>query len=472
MTSKTSRFSSPCRPIPMGRSGANRLSGWLLALALLPLLACSRGGQKVDLGPPPNVLVILVDALRADHLGVSGYALPTSPAIDRLAREGVVFTSAFAHSTWTKPSIATLFTSLYPGQHGIDRVGIQEGDDYKTDVLHEGYDTLAEGFQAAGYSTIGVLNQVHLQDRFGFAQGFDHFEAVRGLGAGKLNNKLLNQLEGVGGSPFFAYLHYLDVHWPYTKRLEGRQDAFGPLAMVSEPPQRGNQVADWMETLDPEADLAALVARYDQEVAYVDAAIGELMLALQERGLYENTIVVVTADHGEGFLEHGKLLHSFAPYEEVLRVPLIFRLPTSLLTPVPEVDAPAGLVDLMPTLLDLAGLPPASQAQGTSLVPLMRGEPASERWIFAESADAVAVRDSTHKLIRFHDGNFEFYDLETDPAEQSPETAACVDLCSQLAEQLVGHQRAMSELRRIDQEGGTAVLDQEELEELRSLGYL
>ncbi len=177
--------------------------------------------------------------------------------------------------------------------------------------------------------------------------------------------------------------------------------------MVSEPPQRGNRVEDWLETLDSESDLAALVARYDQEVAFADAAIGELMLSLQAMGLYENTIVVVTSDHGEGFLEHDKLLHSFTPYDEVLRVPLVFRLPTSLITPVPEVDAPAGLVDLMPTLLDLSSFPPAAQAQGQSLVPLMRGEPVAERWIFAESADAAAVRSSTrepHSLSRWHHG--------------------------------------------------------------------
>ncbi len=332
---------------------------------------------------------------------------------------------------------------------------------YRTDVLYEGYDTLAERFQAAGYSTIGVLNQVHLQSRFGFAQGFDHFEAVRGLGAGKLNQKLLKQLEGASTAPFFAYLHYLDVHWPYTNRLEGKQEAFGPLRMTSEPPQRGNRVAGWIETLKSESDLDALVARYDQEVAFVDAAIDDLMRALQAMDLYENTIVVVTSDHGEGFLEHDKLLHSFTPYDEVIRVPLVFRLPESRRTPIPKVDAPAGLVDLMPTLLELANLPPVPQAQGQSLVPLMLGEPAAERWIFAESADAVAVRSSTHKLIRFHDGHLEFYDLGTDPEEQSPRTAACVDLCGQMAEQLVGHQRAMSELRQSGQDGETGHLEEE-----------
>lgn len=466
MTSPTSRFRSPCWPIGHFRPG------WILVLVLLPLLACGRDSPESDPGPPPNVLVILIDALRADHLGVGGYGLPTSPTIDRLADEGVVFTSAFAHSTWTKPSIATLFTSLYPGQHGIDRVGVQEDDAYRTDILDDGYDTLAERFQAGGYTTIGVLNQVHLQARFGFAQGFDHFEAVRGLSADKLNNKLLGQLEGIGTSPFLAYLHYLDVHWPYTKRLEGQLEAFGSLQMESEPPRRGNRVAEWAESLDSATDLAALKGRYDQEIAFVDTAIGNLMQALQGMGLYENTIVVVTSDHGEGFLEHDKLLHSYTPYDEVLQVPLVFRLPQGLLTPVPEVESPVGLIDVMPTLLQLANLPAAPHAQGRSLVPLMRDEPTTERWIFTESAEAAAVRSSTHKLIRFHDGRHEFYDLRSDPEEQDPDTGPCVDLCGRLAEQLVGHQRAMRELRMAGQDGGTAILNEEELEELRSLGYL
>lgn len=466
MTSPTSRFLSPCWPIGHFRPG------WILVLVLLPLLACGRDSPESDPGPPPNVLVILIDALRADHLGVGGYGLPTSPTIDRLADEGVAFTSAFAHSTWTKPSIATLFTSLYPGQHGIDRVGVQEDDAYRTDILDDGYDTLAERFQAGGYTTIGVLNQVHLQARFGFAQGFDHFEAVRGLSADKLNNKLLGQLEGIGTSPFLAYLHYLDVHWPYTKRLEGQLEAFGSLQMESEPPRRGNRVAEWAESLDSATDLAALKGRYDQEIAFVDTAIGNLMQALQGMGLYENTIVVVTSDHGEGFLEHGKLLHSYTPYDEVLHVPLVFRLPQTLIASVAEVDSPVGLIDVMPTLLELASLPPAPQAQGRSLVPLMQGEKMPARWIFTESAEAVAVRSSTHKLIRFHDGRQEFYELQSDPDEQAPYFGACVDLCGQLAEQLVGHQRAMSELRRLGRDGGTAILDEKELEELRSLGYL
>lgn len=466
MTSQTSRFLSPCWPIGHLRPG------WILVLVLLPLLACGRDSPEIDPGPPPNVLVLLVDALRADHLGVGGYGLPTSPTIDRLADEGVVFTSAFAHSTWTKPSIATLFTSLYTGQHGIDRVGVQEGDSYRTDILDDGYDTLAERFRGGGYTTIGILNQVHLQARFGFAQGFDYFKAAGGVEAGRLNNRLLAQLEGIGTSPFFAYVHYLDVHWPYTRRLEGKQEAFGSLRTVSEPPERGNRVAEWVETMNPDADISALEARYDQEIAFVDAAIGELMLALRAMDLYDNTIVVVTSDHGEGFLEHGKLLHSYTPYDELLHVPLVFRLPKSLLAPVAEVDSPVGLIDVMPTLLELASLPPAPRAQGRSTVPLMQGEKMPARWIFTESAEAVAVRSSTHKLIRFHDGRQEFYDLESDPDEQEPHIGACVDLCGQLAEQLVGHQRAMSELRRLGRDGGTAILDEEELEELRSLGYL
>lgn len=466
MTSQASRV--PGRGCPT----RHNFSTWTALALLMFMQGCGREAPPVELGSPPNVLVILVDALRPDHLGIGGYDLPTSPTIDGLAEEGVVFSSAFAHSTWTKPSIATLFTSLYPGQHGIDRVGFQAGETYSTDVLAEGYDALAERFQAAGYATIGVVNQVHLKPRFGFSQGFDHYQAVRGVGARELNKKLLRQLRTLNSPPFFAYLHYLDVHWPYTRRVRDKLDTFGDLTMVSEPPSRGNLVDAWARDLDSEADLEALKARYDHEISFIDNAIRELMARLRGMELLENTIVVVTSDHGEGFLEHGKLLHSYAPYDEVLRVPLVFRLPPELLSPVSEVAAPVGLIDVMPTLLELAKLPPSPHAQGRSLVPLMKGETTTERWIFAESAESVAVRSSTHKLIRFHDGSLEFFDLVSDPGEQRPHTGACIDRCGQLAEQLVGHQQAMAELRELASSGETAILDEEELEELRSLGYL
>jgi arylsulfatase A-like enzyme len=441
------------------------------AVALLTLGACGR--SFFSPAPPyrPNVLVILVDALRADVLGVAGYPMLTTPSIDRLASEGVVFDAAFAHSTWTKPSIATLFTSLYPSQHGLHRVASQSDDQFTTEILAERFHTLAEHYRAAGYSTIAVINQVHLKERFGFAQGFDHFQAVRDVGAFRLNHRLLSQLQEGTGSPFFAYLHYLDVHWPYTKSPQASADRFGAVQMSREPPHRGNRVAEWARDLDKGADLAALRARYDREVAFADAAIGELMAALEEMNLYEDTIVVVTSDHGEGFLEHGKLLHGYAPYEEVLRVPLVLRLPEKLRPGVNRVEQPVGLIDLMPTLLELTGSSPPAQATGRSRAALLDGPQPGAGWIFAETSEAVAARGSRYKLLRFSDGRSEFYDLQADPLEQEPLEGPCVDACAELERRLSGFMMAM-EKARAAQSSATAALEAEELEDLKSLGYL
>ncbi len=446
----------------------------LLAALALALAAC-RGGPEPLPALRPNIVVILVDALRADRLGVNGYALPATPVLDRLAGEGVNFSSAFAHSTWTKPSIATLFTSLYPSQHGLARVGEAGGEGFESDVLPDGLVTLAERLRDAGYATGAVINQVHLQERFGFAQGFDHFEAVRGRNARQLNRRLRAWLEGLPGAesgkgaerrPVFAYLHYLDVHWPYTHRLPGKR--FGPVAMRSQPPQRANRTAEWLASEPEPADFAALAARYDHEVAWADAAIGEVEAMLEELDLWENTVLLVTSDHGEGFLEHGELQHGYGPYEELLRVPLVVRLPEPLRRVTGSIDAPVGLVDVMPSLLDLAGADPVPGVQGESFVPLLAGGQTRERLLFSQTEEAVAVRSATRKLIRFEDGRTELYDLAADPGERRP--LACEGDCRELARRLAAFRETMLAAAAVPP--GTALMDDEDVEALRALGYL
>ncbi len=454
----------------MPRRLAGRAAAPCAALALA-LAGC--GGAPAALPAlRPHIVVILVDALRADRLGVNGYALPTTPEIDRLAAEGVNFSAAFAHSTWTKPSIATLFTSLYPSQHGLARVGEATAEGFESDVLPDGLVTLAEGLRGAGYATGAVINQVHLQERFGFAQGFDHFEAVRGRNARQLNRKLRAWLESAAGAgegerrPLFAYLHYLDVHWPYTQRLSGKR--FGPVAMRSKPPHRADRTAEWLAAGPPPSDFAALAARYDHEVAWADAAIGEVVATLEELGLWETTVLVVTSDHGEGFLEHGELQHGYAPYDELLRVPLVMRLPQPLRRVTGSIDSPVGLVDVMPTLLELAGAEPVPGVQGESLAPLLAGGRARERSIFSQAEEAVAVRTSTRKLIRHEDGRIEFYDLAADPGERQP--LPCEAACRDLARRLGAFREAMIAAAAVPP--GTAAMDAEDVEALRALGYL
>lgn len=433
------------------------------------MLAVALGcGVEAPSGLPPNVLVILVDCLRADRVaGAAGEGL--TPNIDGLAADSIRFENAFSPATWTKPSIASLFTALYPAQHGLRRVAFEEGESLSTDVLPAELETMAEIFHRGGYATGAVINQVHLQSRFGFDQGFEDFLAVRGRGAGWLNGRLLDWLDGLAGDrPFFGYLHYLDPHWPYPRsgvRLE--QWPFGP-----PPPRRGDRAHEWLEGLDPQIRsdaIAGLTRLYDRTVKRVDARLGELLQALEDRGIDRDTIIIVTSDHGEGFDEHGRLQHGYAPFEEVIHVPLVIHLPRGEHADT-VIAEPVSLVDVLPTLVDLAHLPTTTAIAGRSLVPLWAREhaPWPPRMLFSEGGGNIAVRTPSHKLLAGPDGS-EIYDLAADPGERQPlDRQSCGAPCDTLHEALDSYRSTGPSARK----PGAATLTEAEIEELRDLGYL
>ncbi len=411
----------------------------------------------------------MVDALRGDALGVSGYPLPTTPALDAVVAGGAThFTQAYSHSTWTKPSMATLFTSLYPARHGIRVVATKTDEELMAQELEERWVTLAEAFSAAGYQTGATINQVHLH-RTGFRQGFDSYLSVRGKGAAWLNERLFAWFDELEPErPFFGYLHYLDVHWPYNSFLQKTLQSFGRTKMDPPPPREGNLAAEWATQFDEET-IRPLRARYDREVSFVDRQIRAVLEELEARGLADDTIVVITADHGEGFLEHGRLQHGYAPYREVVHVPLIVRLPERLRSADPRpITAAVGLIDLMPTLLDLAGIEVPAQCEGRSLVELMGGAPARRAGVLADGEGVVAARSARQSALRFPDGRLEFFDLEGDPQEKAP-LASCGEPCERLAAQAEAYAKILESSEAL--EAGT-VLTAEEIEELKALGYL
>ena len=445
----------------------------LSALAVLVLaFGCAESSPPVE-SQRPHVVIVVIDALRADRLGIHGYPLPTSPNMDAVAGEGVFFSAAMSHSTWTKPSIATLVTSLYPSQHGIQVASLGDEGALRTEVLDDGLVTLAERFQQAGYTTGAVINQVHLQRRFGFAQGYDHYDDKRGRGAFRLNKRLRYWLDSLeeDGRPIFAYVHYLDVHWPYTLSLPENEGLFGSTEMESRPPASGHQADAWVSRLENPDDLVALQARYDHEVAYADAALGQLVDNLRERGLYDDTLLLITSDHGEAFMERGRLQHGLAPHEEQIHIPLIVRMPEWMKGARGRIDRPVGLVDVFPTLLDLLGLEPEPSAQGESLVPLLRGESMADRIVFADTSQGFGARSRTHKLIWLEDESREFYDLVADPGETMSQADPCTGPCRELARVLRPFRRLMLRSRQSNP-AGTAELRPEDIETLRALGYL
>ena len=351
--------------------------------------------------PRPNVVVLLVDALRADRLGCYGYERETSPRIDALASQSHLFTHAYAQSPWTKPSIPTLFTSLYPIQHKVYE-GHAEGsaDLLQSDTLSDDLLTVAEVLGGAGFRTLAFVNNAHLPADHGFAQGFEVYEQAD-FDAAEINRRFLEWIDGTGERPFFAYLHYLDVHWPFQPAPAFR-DRFA----------RSGQSAlfdreDWIGLRDrindgsvpvSESDRARLSALHDAGILELDQRIGELLDALRARDLLGETLILLTSDHGEELLEHGRVGHGGRLFEEVLRIPLMIRLPGAERGR--REETPARLLDVFPTLLGAVGITPPERLEGRDL--LARSDPPAR--IIAEARHKrtyrVSVRRGRWKYIR------------------------------------------------------------------------
>jgi arylsulfatase A-like enzyme len=446
-------------------------------MRILPVLAawivvsCGAPESKRVFEPgakKPNVLIVLADVLRRDHLGVYGYAKPTSPRIDAFAEESHRFSSAYSHSTWTKPSVASLFTSVYPEDHGIE-----SDASFHTEVLPESLETLAERFQASGHLTVSVGANLHIQRKTGFAQGFDSFSMRRSTNAYDLNTMFIDWLDARDSDrPFFGYVHYMDVHWPYTRRRSEEGTRLGDTRLEEEPPNRRGKVADWAAEFLDDKGLAALVARYDYEIAYLDDAFGVLIDALEERMLLDETIVVFLADHGEEFYEHGKLQHGFSPWPEVTAIPLLIRLPPAWGLESGPIDSVVGLVDVMPTLLELVGVEPPAYTRGRSLVPLLLRERLRERPVYLIGPEVRALRGPNYSLFEGADSGLKCFDRSTDPQELSPLTGELPAACGRMEGTLGRLVQGFERLGSRDLATATIEFDQEEIEALKALGYV
>jgi len=376
----------------------------------------------------PNVLVYLVDTLRADHLGAYGYPRPTSPAIDALARQGVLFEHARAHSSWTRPTAAAILTGLHPLSMQISG---------RASRLPSEAVTLAEHLAPLGYRTGFITTNVNTSEPFGFRQGSEIFRYLPGQAHGvrgktradRVTAEALRILDETDAAkPFLLYLHTVDPHAPYLPPEEQRQ-RFVP--RLDNPRLGDRSTLGALERGRIEADaetLAQLRGLYDAEIAANDVAFGTLAAALAERGLWDETVVVFVSDHGEEFLEHGKVEHGRTLYEEQLRVPLIWKLPRGAAAGT-RVATPVEQVDILPTLLELVGAPVPAGLPGRSLAPAFAGADLAERPSFAHLDRLgyiyASVHDRGYKLIRRLDPEVfrfrtsrELFDLAADPGEQ------------------------------------------------------
>lgn len=433
----------------------------------------------------PSAILILVDTLRADHIGAYGSTTTKTPAMDRLAKDGVIFENAFAQSSWTRPSVATVLTSLYPSSHRVM---------YKTDLLPTGVTTIAELLEEAGYRTTGHVTNINVAPSFHFEQGFQEYSYLapkfffgatdsgsklafysgmrllreRFLSREKwvehyyqdaqtVNGAALPWLDRNGREPFFAFIHYMDPHDPYF-----------------EIPYNGVAVAR-VDTPNPDpSQRDRLMELYSSNIEYFDGFLRNLIEALEAAGNYENTMIVLVADHGEEFYEHGGWWHGTTLYEEEVRVPILVKLPKNAKAGT-RVREWAQLLDVAPTIAAALGVQPVETWQGRDL---FSGAPAPAALFAEEDHEGNilhSIRSDRWKMIVANEGNprglapVELYDMVADPRETENVAGRHPEVVKKLEgdlEALKIHAAAGAV------EGASGAIDEASQERLRALGYL
>lgn len=449
--------------------GARRV---LLPLAGTLSLALVAGCGRPD---APNILLITMDTTRADHCSVHGYEVDTTPNLSRFAEQGARFDLAYSPTSTTGPTHASIFTGLYPLTHRVLKNGLP---------LDTEFTTLAELLRDEQYQTAAVLGSFALSARFGYGQGFEFYDeefsretssyalrqweghAVPGGFDRRADETTRNAVRWLRESrspqrPFFLFVHYFDPHDPYS------------------PPESYRRRSPLLNR--PFASQRELVlAHYDAEIAFTDAAIGRLLSELEQLGLSENTVVVLAGDHGEGLMDHDYMHHGAQIYEESVRVPLLMRWPGKISPMV--VAAPVELVDLAPTLFELIGRRAGVAFHGRSLAGALRGGKALDadrpvylyRRHYAGSrlgslfavGHKYGLRAGRWKYIEGpEEGTRELFDLVRDPDEQ-------VNLFNVDTERAEEMARRLDRWRRsYESDAPVPGIPTEDLEKLESLGY-
>lgn len=442
------------------------------ASALLVAAGCGgdggEGAGAVGVPEEPHpVIVINLNAVRADHLGCYGYERETTPNIDALASESVRFEWAFAQAPDPAPSQASIVSGLYPTTH-------QMFDE--TTRLPEEVVTMAEAFSDEGLKTAAFVDGGFMSEAFGLAQGFEEFDDSAGGGLEEIGPKAMSWIEQHADQSFFLMIHAYDAHAPYappaeyrdmfTEGLEPPSDGFEPTPAQMKPGGEPGAA----ELLLPN-DLAYAKALYDAELRHIDHWIGELITKLEELGLDQKATVALLSDHGQEFQEHGDLLHGQI-YTTVTRVPMMVRLPGGVQAG--TVADYVETVDLMPTLLDLSGIGLPETVQGESLVPLALGQGEPPYLAFSESrhfGGQLAIAMGGYRMILNLDPeNAELYQLETDPLERQ-NIADSEPRRLQVLNSRLQNWRERVESASFDPEKQEQV-DQDTLDQLKGLGYI
>ncbi len=445
---------------------------WIVFLLLLP--AAIGAGCGPD-RPRTNVILISIDTLRPDRLGCYGYARDTSPRLDKIAAEGVLFEDVTSACPWTLPAHATMLTGLYPSRHGVKN---------HENHLPDGIPTLATRLAGEGYATMAVVNSHNFDERYGLQQGFERYEYLSEWPTDGAKSHILNRgkeiaalarewLENRDDRPFFFFLHFFDVHSDYRPE-QAYRDMFAGQYSGPVDGSTGMMVALRSRNITlGEADRRHLNDLYDAEIRQFDDILSGLVEFIDASGLGEDTLLVITADHGEEFFEHGSVLHGRTFYQEVIAVPLIVRGPG-----VPSgvrVGEPVASIDVAPTILASVGVSGSDAMDGLDLSRFwsLGADAPADRLLFAE-ADHMNAEPDMYRMVRRNQYKLCFdriskevtlFDLSRDPGEIN-------DLSSQSPRE-VGALREQVEAFMADEVKGDYIgkPSDEDMERLRKIGY-
>ena len=476
-------FSVPL-PLQAGEAAMLQLEVLSESGASLDLTGFSLSGSRVggavpltppSVEPPPLVVLYVSDTTRADRLSAFGYARPTSPNMDALVRDGAQAWVSNSNSSWTRPSVATLFTGLEQGAHGV----LTKWDSIPSDLP-----VLAESMRDAGYRTVAFSGSSHVQVGSGFARGFERFEdRSEPTAEGDLKprivhfiDEIFDELDQNNGQPLFLFVHSIGPHDPYQAPPEARQ-AMGlpPIPTVfGEELALGPAQLRWIELAFRDrvdmnsAIVGGLSALYDAEIWDEDVQIGRLIDGLKARGMWDRSLFVLTSDHGEEFGEHGSLRHGRTLWDEQVHVPLFIHWPEGA---APPHATSAGTLDLVPTITSITGADPIPNAQGRDL----RAEPTPPRYWHAEVGNEklYALWDDRYKLVvrKGEDASIALYDRLSDPAETHNVWASHPARVAIMGDAMDVVHKENAQLRRRHRAESSRLTETQE-DRLRLLGYV
>jgi arylsulfatase A-like enzyme len=445
---------------------------------LLLLVACAPTDPAAPLrSPGANVLLVTIDTLRADHLGAYGYSRETTPNLDRFAAGAVRFEAAFSPRGLTLPAIASLLTSKHVYNHGVIAM--------RNVVMPQSLQTMPEALKGLGYRTVEFNAHLGFGLDSGFHQGFDDYRLFHSRDEPRMMEEAVEWLAAHGDERFFMWVHSFGPHSPYQPPEPWLHRFTDPEYTGSYDGEQKPLYAIAMDKKLSDQDREQIIALYDGKLAWIDHLVGELLRGIDELGLRENTLVIVTADHGEELFDHYFFFsHESSAFDQVLRVPLMMRLPGRDEAATVARESVVESIDVFPTVLDVLGEPRSPELQGTSLLPLIAGAPDPDsRYAFGTVDDdtgklsVLTIRSGRWRYLQNPDNYTphhmwvvaeELYDLESDPGQHQNVLEDHPAVAAELRAEL----ERWSEWVRTDATPTERRLDPKVEQQLEALGYV